>query len=213
MEKNHHPDHAPAPRRGSHRTSPSVLLLLFCVPLFFWGLRPQVAEAGEAETGKAAWSFLTGYGTSHPGMGATRIRVETIDLVTRYERVLTENFGSSWYRGAHSFLLELPLHLMVKPDRAAMAGLNFLVCWTFTGHGVLQPYLFAGGGPLYFATDVEGMGTRLNGNYQFGIGLRQRISNNRYLKFEYRFHHVSNGNRKEPNDPLNSSKFLLGVTF
>jgi hypothetical protein len=28
---------------------------------------------------------------------------------------------------------------------------------------------------------------------------------------EYRYHHVSNANTAEPNEPLNSSKILLGV--
>ncbi|HET98211.1 MAG TPA: acyloxyacyl hydrolase [Desulfurivibrio alkaliphilus] len=169
--------------------------------------------ASERGRDKADWILLAGYGTSHPGMGATKLRIQTVDLVPRYERNLTANPGSSWYRGEHSLLLELPLHLAVSPDSTLMAGINFLACWRFTAHDRLQPYLLAGGGPLYMASNLEGMGTRLNGNYQFGIGLRRPMGHHRYLNLEYRFHHVSNGNRKEPNDPLNSSKFLLGVTF
>jgi lipid A 3-O-deacylase len=172
------------------------------------------AAASEEKEGTAgAWAFLTGYGTSHPGMGKTRTRVETIDLVARYERILIDNLGSSWYQGDHSLLLELPLHLIVSPEVAPMIGANFLACWTFSAADILRPYIFAGGGPLYMTTDIQGMGTRLNGNYQFGGGLRYRTGGDRYLKFEYRFHHVSNGGRKEPNDPLNSSKFLVGMTF
>jgi hypothetical protein len=30
---------------------------------------------------------------------------------------------------------------------------------------------------------------------------------------EYRYHHVSNAGTAEPNEPLNSSKCLIGVTF
>ncbi|MFH7319898.1 acyloxyacyl hydrolase [Desulfurivibrio sp. D14AmB] len=202
------------PVRSPWRAAPSTLslFLLILTHLYPGPWQPEVlaAEPGQEQS---SWTLLAGYGTSHPGMGATKMRVQTIDLVPRYERSLAANSGSSWYLVEHSLLLELPLHLAISPDSTLMAGINFLACWRFTGHDRLQPYLLAGGGPLYIASNLEGMGTRLNGNYQFGIGLRRPIDDRRYLNFEYRFHHVSNGNRKEPNDPLNSSKFLLGVTF
>ena len=159
------------------------------------------------------WSFLAGYGITHPGMGKTRVWVETVDLIPRYERVLIDDWGSSWYRGRHSLLIELPVHLVVDPVVSPMIGVNFLACWIFTAKDAVQPYLLAGGGPLYSNADIPGMGAHLNGSYQFGGGLRYRLSGDRYLELEYRFHHISNSGREEPNDPLNSSKLLVGVTF
>ena len=61
--------------------------------------------------------------------------------------------------------------------------------------------------------DIQGVGTELNGNYQFGIGLRLPYTDENDFVAEYRFHHISNGGREDPNDPLNSSKLLFGITF
>lgn len=206
---------------SSQQDMPWGVLRRCVVPVLIAGLvlcccSPSVgvAAAGEgAPSAQGGWAFLAGYGITHPGMGKTKVWVETVDLIPRYERVLTDDWGSSWYRGRHSLLIELPVHLVVDPDVSPMFGVNFLACWTFTAKETWQPYLFAGGGPIYSNADIPGMGAHVNGNYQFGGGLRYKISGERYLEFEYRFHHISNGGRKDPNDPLNSSKVLVGVTF
>ena len=174
-----------------------------------------IMSAGQAKAADqtCAWSVLAGYGTSHPGWGKTKIRVETIDLVLRYDHVLIKDIGSSWYQGYHSLLLEIPAHLIVNPEVSTMIGANFLACYTFTDNDQYLPYIFAGGGPLYTNADIPGMGSHWNGNYQFGAGLRYKINIRHEVMFEFRFHHVSNGGQKDPNDPLNSTKCLAGFTF
>jgi hypothetical protein len=57
------------------------------------------------------------------------------------------------------------------------------------------------------------MGAHLNGHYQCGLGIRYPLTDNHALLFEVRYHHVSNGGTEDPNDPLNSLKFLVGYTF
>lgn len=182
--------------------------------LVFFSWPPGLAvAAGEDAPVSQRWGFLVGYGMSHPGMGKTRFWVETVDLIPRYERELTNDLGSSWYRGRLSLLVELPIHLVVDPAESPMFGLNILAGWNFAARGSLQPYFFVGGGPVYTDAKIRGLGARLNGNYQAGVGLRYRISRGRQLLFEYRLHHLSNANTKRPNCPINSSKFLVGVTF
>ena len=164
-------------------------------------------------TGDDGWAGLTGYGQSFPGWGETTQRVQTLDLVPRYSRVLLADLGSGWYRGEHSILVELPLHIVVSPEASAMLGVNFLACYTFTADERIRPYLFGGGGPVYSFADIPGMGAELNGNYQFGIGLQYPLDPDRSLLVELRYHHISNGGNEEPNDPLNSLKVLVGITF
>lgn len=191
-----------------------LLIVIMCACLLGSpGTGLTAAADGEAHGKLGSWSVLGGYGITHPGMGKTRTWVETVDLIFRHERVLIDEIGSSWYQGRHSLLVELPIHLVVDPVVEPMVGVNFLACWTFTAKKDMMPYLFGGGGPLYTDADIPGMGAHLNGNYQLGGGLRYKIRGDRYLKFEYRFHHISNGGRKDPNDPLNSSKLLIGITF
>jgi len=159
------------------------------------------------------WSLLGGYGISHKGLGKTKQQVQVLDCIFQYDRVLLEDIGSSWYRGHHSLLLELPLTLVVDPDVSPMIGINVLADWTFDSSDGVQPYIFGGGGILYTSADIPGLGSEVNGNWQFGGGVRFRLDSGNWLKVEYRFHHISNAGTKDPNDPLNSSKILVGWTF
>lgn len=174
---------------------------------------PGTAAAAEEGPAEQSWAVLTGYGQSFPGWGQTTQRVETIDLVLRYKHVIFDDIGSGWYRGNHSVLVELPFHVVVSPDVSSMIGMNFLANYTFTAGGQMKPYLFGGGGPVYNFADIPGMGARLNGNYQFGLGLDYRMNRNHSVLMEFRYHHISNGGSKTPNDPLNSCKLLFGITF
>jgi len=109
--------------------------------------------------------------------------------------------------------LELPVSLVLRPEVSTMIGINFLAAYTFTADPEWQPYLFGGGGPVYSFADIPGMGAELNGNYQFGAGVKHDWDVDHQLLFELRYHHISNAGTEDPNDPLNSIKILLGVTF
>ena len=158
------------------------------------------------------WTVLAGYGVTHTGIGNTHAHVETADFIFRYSRDITRDLGSSWYLSRHALMVELPIHLVVNPDTAPMLGINFLACWRFTASEKVRPYLFGGGGFLYTNAEIPGLGSKYNGNYQGGAGILYRLGPEYSLNLEYRFHHISNLNTVEPNDPLNSSKFLIGLT-
>jgi lipid A 3-O-deacylase len=199
--------------------------LAFSVLLF----APAFSPAAEFSDILSPSAILFGYGSSYPGWGETKERVETIDLAVRYEIPKYMDLGSSWYKGYHSVLIEVPVHFLINRTGWPMTGLNFLANYTFTAWERFHPYIFAGGGPLYVSADIPGMGSHFPGNYQAGIGLRYPLESQhdllfevRYhhvsksqhdLLFEVRYHHVSNANTADPNDPLNSLKFMIGYTF
>ena len=191
----------------------AVRIFLWCFLAVCPAFQAGSAGATIFDTTDDSWGILAGYGQSFPGWGQTTQRVETIDLVPRYNHLIFADLGSGWYRGFHSILLELPVHFVLNPDTSAMIGMNFLACYTFTASDQLRPYLFGGGGPVYSFADIPGMGAELNGNYQFGIGLQYPLTQGRDLLTELRYHHISNGGSEEPNDPLNSCKLLFGITF
>lgn len=188
---------------------PFILLLFLCCIC----CRVDSVDAAIIDTSNDSFAVIGGYGQSFPGWGLTTQRAETLDLVLRYNHHIFDDIGSGWYQGYHSLLMELPFHFVVSPDVSAMVGLNFLACYTFTANEQWRPYLFGGGGPVYSFADIPGMGADLNGNYQFGIGLEQNRQSKHNLLLELRYHHISNAGSKEPNDPLNSCKILLGITF
>ncbi|MDD3815098.1 MAG: acyloxyacyl hydrolase [Desulfocapsaceae bacterium] len=191
----------------------AAFLFLFFLLLLSSAFRADSADAAVIDTSKDSWGVLGGYGQSFPGWGQTTQRVQTFDLVPRYNHLIFDDIGSGWYRGFHSLMVEVPVHLVVSPDVSSMIGLNFLATYTFTASQEIRPYLFGGGGPVYSFADIPGMGADLNGNYQFGIGLEYETSPNHNLLFEVRYHHISNAGSDEPNEPLNSCKLLVGITF
>lgn len=209
-------------KRKSHRQYTAVYLDRYCfrtvmiVMILLSGClvcsHKSIASDSITIPALPEWSFLIGYGSSHPGWGETETSVETIDLILRRESIIARDVGSSWYRGNHSLILEIPFHYLLDYNNDPMIGLNFLASYTFTSNQ-LQPYIFVGGGPVYVDAEIPGMGSDWNGNYQLGIGCKPCIFRDNNLFVEVRYHHISNGNFDEPNTPLNSLKFLVGLSF
>jgi opacity protein-like surface antigen len=165
-------------------------------------------------TADGEFAFLTGYGITHRGFGKTRTQVQTWDAIARYGHFLSDEMGTGhWYQGRHELLMELPYHMAVDHDARSMVGGYLLGSWKFTGLERIKPYVFAGGGLLYVDLGLPTMGSKLNFSYQGGIGLQYLIRQDIALMAEYRYHHVSNAGTASPNEPLNSSKVLIGVSF
>ncbi len=171
-------------------------------------------ESDALVSSSSEYSLLTGYGITHRGYGETRTEVQTYDLILRYGYFLSGELGMGhWYQGRHELLLELPLSIAVNLGGRSMVGGTILGSWKFTGAEQFTPYLFAGGGILYVDLGLPTMGSRLNGAYMAGGGIQHFIGKNMAFIGEYRYHHISNMNTSSPNEPLNSSKFLVGLSF
>lgn len=172
-----------------------------------------VSADNTVSTATREYGVLTGYGISHIGFGATRHQVQTWDLILRAGFFLSDDVGKgSWYQGRHEILLELPYHMAVDHGGRSMVGGYVLGHWRFTSLDKFVPYVLAGGGPLYVDLGLPTMGTKLCFSYQGGTGLQYFIDKKTALNMEYRYHHISNAGTAEPNEPINSSKILLGVS-
>lgn len=189
-----------------------IVPLLFVV-LVFAPLRGEAADNPLFGEANSEYALLAGYGITHRGFGETRSQVQTFDAILRYGHFLSNELGAGWYRGRHELLLELPLHLAVDRDARAMTGGYILGSWKFTTLRDVIPYLFAGGGILYVDLGLPTMGSRLDFSYQGGTGLQYLPGGGTALTLEYRYHHVSNADTVTPNEPLNSSKVLMGISI
>ncbi len=176
-------------------------------------VKPVHATDSSRDNLQSSYTLFFGYGETHPGLGDTKTSVETIDVILRYDIPITGRWGSSWYRGHHSLMVELPVSFVIYPQTGPMVGLTVLGSWFFSSCDRYQPYVFGGGGAVYTDADIEGLSSRFNASWQFGAGVQFKLDSGNWLKIEYRFHHISNTGVKDPNDPLNSSKILFGLTF
>jgi len=184
-----------------------------CIALLLLLTATSVSAEGFTSA-RSEMALLTGYGITHRNFGATRTQVQTWDLIARYGYFLSDEVGQgSWYQGRHELLMEVPFHLAVDQGGRSMAGGYLLGSWKFTSLGDLAPYVFAGGGVLFVDLGLPSMGSRLDFSYQGGSGLQYLIRKDLALTAEYRYHHISNADTASPNEPLNSSKFLLGISL
>ena len=191
-----------------------VRIIIAAAILQFAAWSAFAAENETVSTSPSELALLGGYGISHKGYGETRTQVQTFDVVLRYGHFLSDEVGKGhWYQGRHEILLEVPYALAVDHDCRSMIGATVLGSWKFTGADKFTPYLFAGGGIIYVDLGLPTMGSRLNGSYQFGGGIQHFIKKDLAFSGEYRFHHISNLNTSSLNEPLNSSKFLIGITY
>ena len=110
-------------RTRGYRTVVGLFLSGIALGLFFSGA--SCAAAVGLDTTKDNWAMVGGYGQSFPGWGQTTQRVETVDLIPRYNHRIFDKIGSGWYSGYHSILLELPVSIIVSPDVSSMVALIF----------------------------------------------------------------------------------------
>lgn len=165
-------------------------------------------------TSNSEFSFLTGYGITHKYFGATRTQVQTWDTIARFGYFLSDEVArGTWYQGRHELLVELPYHMAVDHNAKSMVGGYLLGSWKFTSLKEFAPYVFAGGGVLFVDLGLPTMGSKLDFSYQGGCGLQYFIKPDLALMGEYRYHHISNAGTATPNEPLNSSKFLFGLSY
>lgn len=187
----------------------ALVILIFAFPRSgaFAADNGFIREAG------TEYTLLSGYGITHRGFGATRTQVQTFDTIGRFGYFLSDEMGCGWLRGRHELLLELPLHLAMDPKVSPIVGGYLLGSWKFTSAKEFVPYLFAGGGVLYVDLGLPTMGSRLDFSYQGGAGIQYFFRKDVTFDFEYRYHHISNAGTATPNEPLNSSKILLGISL
>jgi hypothetical protein len=186
-----------------------LIIFFFCLLLVL----PKDVPAEEVEVEKRYLAFA-GAGLSKDGWGNTHQQVETLDLVFRQDRPQQRIRGNGRWVNRKSVFVEIPVSWIYSPDRAPFIGFTMNVAWQFLYHPNKQPYLFIGGGPGYTQADIPGTSSHIKGTYQLGVGIEfkpQTPSRNLFL--ELRYHHMSNGGIKVPNDSVNSLKLLFGTRF
>jgi lipid A 3-O-deacylase len=192
----------------------AIAVLLISFFSLFSESAPAHAVEHAVASAQSEFVFLSGYGITHRYFGATRTQVQTWDAIARFGYFLSDDVGrGNWYQGRHEILLELPYHLAIDQNARSMVGGYLLGSWKFTGLKEYTPYVFAGGGILFVDAGLPTMGTKLDFSYQGGTGLQYFIRPNLALLAEYRYHHISNAGTATPNEPLNSSKFLIGISL
>lgn len=192
----------------------SQRFILFGIVLFLW-----IPAYGEVISDSRYSGFLLGYGISYPGFGATTEKVQVLDVIPRFSFVQDNKVGSGWYTFNRELWVELPVSVLLSDSDSVdhhdfgLISATFLLALVSKARSDIEPYLTAGGGPVYLVGDINGVGSDICGNYQLGLGIRFKSPAGRIWNFEGRYHHISNLGMASPNVPLNSLKFVIGTVL
>lgn len=175
------------------------------------------ATAGGEERLRAGMKDLAlvgAYSVSHNLTGTVKPDTVTgFQLIPHLGYVVTDERGEGWLRGNFEVLAEPTLLRLEAKESATLVGLAVLGRWVFATSSVIHPYLEAGVGVLNGDAGLIQTQCDVNFLLEGGTGAMLFVSEATALTVGYRFQHISNGGRCSPNFGLNSSMFIVGVSY
>ena len=163
-------------------------------------------------------SLMGGYGFGLPiGASADSDLEDTqyAAVIPRWGIGLTNPLGrdDAWYRGNLELLLEGAFLFQHEPRNGFAGGGGFMLRWNFLRLGRFVPFAEIGAGLIDLDFDFDEQSDGLNFTPQGGFGLHWFATERLAITGGWRLHHISNAGTKDENDGINSSLFLLGVSF
>jgi hypothetical protein len=158
-------------------------------------------------------AVMVGYGMSHEIFGTENGSRQYIILNPRWGIFLTGVMGKVPYKGALEFLVEPIAMFQFEPDNRYAFGLSALLRYNFWTGSRVTPFFDAGGGVMWTDFGLPEQGSKFNFQVQGGPGLHVHLNHRTAITIQYRFHHISNAGTDIPNLGINSSLFLVGITF
>ena len=143
--------------------------------------------------------------------GGHRYMLQTLS----WGRVLTESHGPGALRGRFEWAAEaVPVFGQYAPSHTYGFGLSPLVWrWNFEPRGRVATYGELAGGLLWTRDPVPERTTTSNFTAHLGYGVRYFVRARQALLVQYRFHHISNGNRLERNPGVNAHVLQFGFAY
>ncbi|MPZ76317.1 MAG: hypothetical protein GEU77_07310 [Deltaproteobacteria bacterium] len=167
--------------------------------------------------GRQSIGISAGHGLALPIGGTQTPELEDIQFVyvtPRWGVGISDPLGgSSWYRGNFELLLEGTFLYNFEPKPGIAGGLTPMIRYNFLTGSRFIPFLQAGAGVLALDADLTGQSDGVSFAPQGGLGFHYFVSQRAALTGEWRLHHISNAGIHNRNAGINSSLFLIGVTF
>ena len=167
--------------------------------------------------GRQSLGISGGHGFALPVGGTDGHELEDIQFIYATPRwgigISDPLGGRSWYRGNFELLFEGTFLYMFEPKSGIAGGIAPGLRYNFLTNTRFIPFFFAGVGFIALDADLARQSDGLNFIVQSGIGLHYFITQRTALTGEWRFHHISNASIHDRNAGINSSLFMLGLTF
>ena len=204
------------------RRCAALRLALASIVLLIWPAAASSAEGGSSPSsspfakGRQSVSLLGGYGIGLPigvGKGTDLEDVRMWAVLPSWGIGLTDPVGGdAWYRGNLEVVIEGALLFNTEPTSGFAGGATVNLRYNFLRAGRFVPYVESGAGLADLNFDLDRQADGLNFFLQVGLGARWLLTDRLALLGGWRFHHISNANSSVPNNGLDSSLFVAGMT-
>jgi hypothetical protein len=165
------------------------------------------------QRGTSELSFALGIGVGMPIFGSRNHHNWALGMV-EYGMVVSDIVAKDhWCRGNWELVANVFGGFQYSPDTAYLAGVAPMLRYNFATGTRWVPFFGLGAGVA--ATDIRDgdLSTTFEFNLQAGAGVRVFLKENAALTLQYRFMHLSNDGMESPNQGVNSSTFLVGMTW
>lgn len=183
------------------------------IGLFVGMLWPlQVYAGGLFNEGMTEWSFSVGYGKNfnsirHPNVSED---IKFVPLLVSWNKVFKEfTSDASLEYGVEGIIS----YARQESEDAYLAGVTPLLIFNFKNYGRLTPYVDAGVGFVVTNLSPKSFGGDWGFTPQVGIGFRYAVKDGQFIRFSYRYHHISNADFKADNKSIDSNFFFVGYSF
>jgi Lipid A 3-O-deacylase (PagL) len=181
------------------------------------GTQPANVSSGEERFrfGTTELNIAGGYSVSHTTVDTEAGQVvHSFQALPHFGVFLTDEHGPSWLRGNFELLAEPTIvTFRAKPDSATAVGFATLGRWVLGAGWVVRPYFEFGLGILSGQFDIRQTNCDVNFIIEGGPGALWLVSERVAITAGYRVQHISNASRCDQNLGINSSLFMLGVSY
>jgi opacity protein-like surface antigen len=140
--------------------------------------------------------------------------VNFVPVLPQIGYTVTDVHGPFPVRGSLEVILEPILMVITSPESRIGGGGSVLARYNFVTGTRLVPFFDFGLGILYWDLRLpEFLGSRFNFTIQAGAGLHYFATDRLAVTGEVRLHHISNAGTDTPNRAVNSSVYLLGISY
>jgi hypothetical protein len=159
------------------------------------------------------WNFSLGAGYA-VSINYSATDTGFVQQSIRWGRVFIQSDTNRWYHGSWQFGVEVtPVFLVSQDETVYGFGAAPMIRRLFTAQGKFVPTLTIGAGVLGTTAAVPEDQARFNFTPQIGGGFFYFFRPRKALNLEYRFHHISNAGRVEPNPGINSNSIFVGLSL
>jgi hypothetical protein len=173
------------------------------------------AQEPRFKFGDVELSLAGGYSLSHDTVGEEESEhVDGFQFLPHVGIFLSDQHGQPGIGGNFQLVLEpTVVHLKTDSESGTAVGLAALPRWVFATPWVVRPYLEVGLGILAGNFNLRQTNCDLNFIIEGGAGLLWFFAERTALTAGYRFQHISNNDSCDQNLGINSSLFVLGVSY